>query len=110
MNVPLKIAGRYFVSRKSQRVINIISMISVIGVVIGTAALIVVLSVFNGFQDLIVRLYNSFDPAFRITSAEGKMFESTFLPIEKLRQIPGVAFVSPVIEESALISYREKQY
>ncbi|HPD54032.1 MAG TPA: ABC transporter permease, partial [Bacteroidia bacterium] len=66
MRLPLFIARRYFFSRRSQRAVNIISMISVTGISIGTAALIVVLSVFNGFEDLILRLYNSFDPDIKI--------------------------------------------
>ena len=74
MSVSSKIASRYFFSRKSQRVINIISLISIIGVTIGTAALIIVLSVFNGFEGLIKQLYNCFDSDLRITVAEGKSF------------------------------------
>ena len=58
MNLPLFVAKRYFFSKKSQRAINIISIISVVGVMIGTGALIVVLSVFNGFESLVVSLYS----------------------------------------------------
>lgn len=104
------IALRYFFSRKSQRVINIISMIAATGVMIGTAALIIVLSVFNGFEDLIVRLYNSFDPDLKIERAEGKSFETGALDMEALKKISGVEFVNEVIEESALARYHDKQY
>lgn len=104
------IAFRYFFSKKSQRVINIISAISSIGVMIGTAALIIVLSVFNGFEDLILRLYNSFDPDLRIELVAGKSFDQNKINIEELKKIDGVAFVDQVVEESALVKYRDKQY
>lgn len=105
----LFIARRYFFSKKSQRVINIISMISAIGVTIGTAALIIVLSVFNGFEDLILRLYNSFDPDLRIELVEGKTFTTDKINIEQLKKISGVAYVTEVAEESVLAKYHNKQ-
>ena len=104
------IALRYFFSKKSQGAINIVSAIASTGVMVGTAALITVLSVFNGFQDLVLKLYNSFDPDIRIELLEGKKFPANELPVEKLRSIPGVAFVIPVIEESALVKYRDRQH
>lgn len=108
--LPFFIAFRYFFSKKSQRVINIISVISAIGVMIGTAALIIVLSVFNGFEDLILRLYNSFDPDLRIELVAGKSFDQDKININQLKKINGVAYVDEVVEESALVKYREKQY
>ncbi|HRH64922.1 MAG TPA: ABC transporter permease [Bacteroidia bacterium] len=110
MNLPFFIARRYFVSKKSQRAINVISMISVVGVMIGTAALIIVLSVFNGFETLIVRMYNSFDPDLKISAVRGKSFSLENFPLEKLEQLNGVAFVTRVVEENALVKYRDKQY
>jgi lipoprotein-releasing system permease protein len=109
-NLPFFIALRYFFSKKSQRVINIISVISAMGVMIGTAALIIVLSVFNGFEDLIIRLYNSFDPDLRIELAAGKSFHSERLNTLALGKIEGIENIAEVIEESALIRYRDKQY
>ena len=103
------IARRYFFSRKSQRVINIISLISIIGVTIGTAALIIVLSVFNGFEGLIKQLYNSFDSDLRITVAEGKSFTTQELKPEDLEKISGVKYVVSVVEENVLVKYRDKQ-
>jgi lipoprotein-releasing system permease protein len=91
-------------------VINIISIISMCGIMIGTAALIVVLSVFNGFEDLILRLYNSFDPDIKITALTGKSFETDSVRMVRLTNIPGVKGITEVIEESALIKYRDKQY
>jgi lipoprotein-releasing system permease protein len=110
MNLPLFIAKRYFFSKKSQRAINIISIISVVGVMIGTGALIVVLSVFNGFESLVVSLYNSFDPELKITVAEGKTFPADSVFIHQIKNIDGVKAVSQTLEENALVKYRDKQY
>lgn len=110
VNLPFFIAKRYFVSKKSQRAINIISMISATGVMIGTAALIIVLSVFNGFETLILNLYNSFEPDLKISVAHGKSFSLENFPLQKLEQINGVAYVTKVVEENALVKYRDKQY
>lgn len=108
-SLSLFVALRYFFSKKSQRVINIISIISAVGVMIGTAALIIVLSVFNGFEDLILRLYNSFDPDFKVELVAGKTFESNVINIKSLKEINGIAFVNEVIEESALAKYHDRQ-
>ena len=74
--------------------VNIISLVSLVGVAIGTAALILVLSVFNGFEDLILRMYNSFDPHIKITSAEGKAFNP-----DKLQSV----LDNDAIEESSFV-------
>lgn len=84
-------------------------MISVAGVTIGTMALIVVLSVFNGFEQLVVSLFNSFNPDMEITLREGKSFPETDIPRELLREIPGVLYLTEVIEENALMKYKDKQ-
>lgn len=109
MNLAPFIARRYLFSKKSQRAINIISMISVVGVMIGTAALIIVLSVFNGFESLILRLYNSFDPDLKISLVEGKTFSINDFPLQELRSMEGVGYVTEVLEENALVKYRDKQ-
>jgi lipoprotein-releasing system permease protein len=110
MNLTFFIARKYFFSHKSPRAVNIISIISVIAVAFGTSALIIVLSVFNGFETLVKSLYNSFDPDIKITSAEGKTFSFEVVSAEKLKQIGGVNFVVPVIEENTLLRYHDKQY
>ncbi|MCC7231764.1 MAG: ABC transporter permease [Bacteroidia bacterium] len=110
MNLSLFIAKRYFFSKKSQRAINIISMIAVGGVAIGTAALIIVLSVFNGFEDLVMKMYNAFDPDITITAANGKSFHENSIDPEKIKGVDGVKYITPVIEENALIKYGDKQY
>jgi len=66
MNFPFFIAKRYFTTKKSRSFVHIISWVSMFGVAIGTAALILVLSVFNGFEDLVLSMYNSFDPHLKI--------------------------------------------
>ena len=76
MIFPFFIAKRYFFSGQTKTAVNIISFISLIGVTIGTAALVLLLSVFNGFEDLLLSMYNSFDPHLKITSNEGKTFSA----------------------------------
>ena len=110
MIFPLYIARRYLVSKKTHNIINIISVISILGVMICTTALIIVLSVFSGFERLVISLFNAFNPDVLITLKEGKTFDSTMLPEDKLRKIPGVIHLAEVIEENALIKYKDKQY
>lgn len=110
MNVPFYIAKRYLVSKKSHHIINIISGISVAGVTVGTMALIIVLSVFNGFEELVVSLFSSFNPDVQVTVTSGKTFHYDSLAGQKIRQLPGVAGMVEVIEENVLMKYKSKQY
>jgi lipoprotein-releasing system permease protein len=110
LNFPFYIARRYLVSKKSHNIINIISGVSVAGVTIGTMALIIVLSVFNGFEKLVVSLFNAFNPDILITAREGKTFDSLSIPEERIRKIPGVVHLAEVVEENALLKYKDKQY
>lgn len=110
MNLPFFIAGRYLISKKKQNIINIISGISVAGVATGTFALVVVLSVFNGFNDLIRSYFSTLDPDLKITAAEGKMFDPEFLTDSILLNISDIERFSPVIEENALLRYGNRQY
>ncbi|MEO5570082.1 MAG: FtsX-like permease family protein [Bacteroidia bacterium] len=109
MIFPLYIAKRYLVAKKSRNVINIISWVSVIGIAVGSAGLIIVLSVFNGFGDLVTSLYNAFDPDIKITLVEGKSFNPAAVKINEIKNIKGVKAITQVLEESALLKYREKQ-
>ncbi len=109
MPFPLYIARRYFFSKKSHNIINMISGISFLGVTVGTMALIVVLSVFNGFESLVVSLFNAFNADYQVTSDTGKTFALDEATIIKLEGVDGVLSVSPVLEEKALIRYRNKQ-
>lgn len=103
-------AKRYLFAKKSQNTINIISTISVVGVAVGTMALIVVLSVFNGFDSLVHSLFNSFDPDLKITIKEGKRFSSELPSVKELKNIEGILYLSEVVEENALLKYGKKQY
>ncbi|HEX8350134.1 MAG TPA: ABC transporter permease, partial [Hymenobacter sp.] len=109
MNVPLLIARRYFSSKKKRNIISIISNISMIGVAVGTMALIIVLSVFNGLEDLVRSLYSKSDPDLVISAAKGKAFEATAPLLIKLRATPGVGLVTEVIEDNALLQYHDRQ-
>lgn len=110
MNFPLYIARRYLVSKKSHNTINIISLIATLGVTIGTMALIIVLSVFNGFERLVESLYSTFDPDILVTVKEGKTFDESLIPRDKLERIPGVLYITEILEENALLKYQDKQY
>lgn len=103
-------ARRYLVSKKTHHLINIITFISIIGITTGTAALFVVLSVFNGFENLVLGLFNQFNSDIVILPAKGKTFEEQALDQEKLYQWPGVKSVVQVLEENALLKYQDKQF
>lgn len=109
MNVPFFIAKRYLISKKSHNAINIISGISVGGICIGTMALIIVLSGFNGLSALVQSLYNSFDPDIEITVKRGKTFEVDRPEIQKIKQVPGVLYFTEVMQGNALLKYNDKQ-
>lgn len=96
-------------SRKKQNVINIISLISVIGVAVGTMALVVVLSVFNGIDGLVRGMMGSFDSDIKIIPAMGKSFLPDSATVDKLKNIEGVVHFSEVIEESCLVKYESSQ-
>jgi lipoprotein-releasing system permease protein len=80
-----------------------------LGVAFGTASLVIVLSVFNGLEDLIRSLYSSFDPEIKIEAAEGKWFIRSDELLETVSQVPGVEVVSEVIEDNALLRYKDAQ-
>jgi lipoprotein-releasing system permease protein len=109
MNFPFFIAKRYLISKKSHNAINIISGISVVGVCIGTMALIIVLSAFNGLSDLVSSLYNSFDADIEITAKQGKTFIPTAQQLQAIKKIEGIAYYSEIMEGNALLKYGEKQ-
>lgn len=112
MNLPFTIAKRYFFSRKgggSFNLISILSGISLLGYIVGAAALIVVLSVFNGFEGLFMGMYNNFDADMRISAAVGKTFHVRSVNVPGIRAIKGVENVSFVLEENVLLKYGERQ-
>ena len=109
MNVPFYIAKRYLISKKSHNVINIISWISVSGIGVGTLALIIVLSAFNGLQNLVEDLYASFDPDIKITAVTGKTFHIADFPKAEITNRKDVAYCLESIEDVALFKYSDKQ-
>lgn len=109
MLFPLYIAKRYLIAKKSHNIINIISIISVIGVMVGSGALIIVLSVFNGFEGLVLGLFNSFNPDLKIEASQGKSFELSQDQMDKIKQITGVEYVVETVEENALARFGDKQ-
>lgn len=110
MNLPLFIARRYLVSKKKQNIINIISAISVGGIIVGTMALVIVLSVMNGFNGLFNTFFSNFDPDLKITAIQGKMFDPLEFDFEKIKSIPDVANYAEIIEEVALLKYENQIY
>ncbi len=104
MNLSLFIAKRYFFSKKKS-FINFLSITAFIGVMIGTSSLIIVLSVFNGLEDLLKSLYINFNPEIKIVSNNSKYFIQNNDQINNINNIEGVDFVSKVIEDRAIASY-----
>ena len=109
MNLSLHIAKKYFFSRKKRSFIHFISIISMLGVCVGTAALIIVLSVFNGLEDLNRSIFKSSNADIKVTPATGKSFELKQIPLAELKKIDGVAVITQVIEDNALAMREEEQ-
>ncbi|HWB27444.1 MAG TPA: FtsX-like permease family protein [Chitinophagaceae bacterium] len=103
MPMNLLFAWRYFKSKKSTNAINIIAWISVLAIMVATAALIIVLSVFNGFEDLVKGLYSDFYSDMKIVPATGKFFTITQQEVKKISSVAGVGALSFVAEESAVL-------
>lgn len=103
-----KFALRYIFSKKSTNAINIITMVSMVGMAVGAFALIVVLSVFNGFEGLVLSLYNSFYPDIEVTALQGKTFEENPAVMQKILKLDGVVSLSRVLEENAYFEYGEE--
>jgi len=110
LKLSIYIAKRYLFSKKSNNIINIITRVSISSVTIGAMALIVVLSVFNGFEQLVLTLFNTLIPDIQITVKEGKTFDALSIPSEKIKKINGVLYYTEVVEEKALIEYKTKQF
>ncbi len=104
------IARRYFFSGKRKNIINIITSISVGGVAIGALALVVVLSVFNGFEGLIRSLFGSFDPDLKVAKVVGKTMPANDWVYTTLSGVEGVAMANRVYEDNALIRYDERTH
>lgn len=109
MNITFEIARRYLLGKKSNNAINIITWISILGITIGTAALILILSVFNGFESLLSSLFDSFNPDIKIVLKEGKLFEIGEDDLKSMEALDGVLAISKTIEEIALFEYKNSQ-
>ncbi|MVN90699.1 FtsX-like permease family protein [Mucilaginibacter sp. HME9299] len=110
MNTSIYIAKRYLFSRKKMHAINIISGISMLGVFVGSAALIIILSVFNGFEKVILALYNNFTPELKIEPAIGKTFDPNTPYLKQLAHDPALFSYTQALEEKALIRYGDRQF
>ncbi len=109
MKLVFEIAYKFLFGKKSKGIINVISTISIIGVGVGTTALLIVLSVFNGLHGLIGDLFGSFDPDIKITLNEGKFFSTDSACIQQLHEIDAIDYIVPVIEDNALLKYKNRQ-
>jgi lipoprotein-releasing system permease protein len=105
MKLAFKIALRYLFGKKTINAINIITGISILGIAIGAAALILILSVFNGFEDLIQRSFNSFNPDIKISPARGKYMDADSSLIRNIKDISEIESFSFVLEEVAYLKY-----
>lgn len=109
MNLSLFVAWRYFFSKKKLKVINIISLISLIGIAVTTMALIIVLSVFNGFTSIGTKVLSSSNPPLIIELIRGKFFNLDSIPFQEIKNNKRIEIASPIIQENALISFGENQ-
>jgi lipoprotein-releasing system permease protein len=109
MNFPFYIARRYLFSKKSTHAINVISGISVVGVAVATMALVVTLSVFNGFHDLVASFLTSFDPQLKVTPVKGKTVAADDPRLTQIRELPQVDVATECMEDQALAIYNGRQ-
>lgn len=108
MNFPFFIAKRYNFSSNKKNIVNIISYISLLGVAIGTAALVIVLSVFNGFEQIVLDMYNSFDPHIKVSSSQGKTFITNDIE-EKILDIEEIDNFSFTLTERVLMEHNNNE-
>jgi len=109
LNTALYIARRYLFAKKSTNAINIISTISVLGVFVGSAALIIILSVFNGFEQVVLKMFNTITPQIVIAPAKGKTFNPNTAYFKQLKLNKNVYSYTEVLSENALLRYHDKQ-
>ena len=109
MDFPFYIARRYLFSKKSTNVINIISGISIVGVAVATMALVVTLSVFNGFHDLVASFFTQMDPQLKVTPVKGKTMAANDPTLLKIKALPAIEVATECLEDQALAVYGERQ-
>ena len=110
MRLPLFIANRYLLAKKSHNLINIITWISILGISVGSFALIVVLSAFNGLEKVISSMNSRLTPDLQIAAVKGKTIDLTAFPLGQVKDIQGVEYVIPTITEDALFRANDKQH
>lgn len=108
-NFSFYVARRYMFSKKSVGAINVISFISVAGVAVGTMALVIVLSVFNGFHDLVASLFTNFDPQIEVVSVKGKTINADAPELDRIRHLDFVDVATDVVEDQAIAVYGDRQ-
>ncbi len=109
MNLPFKIALRYFLSYRKRSFISVVALIAMVGVGVGTMAMVVVLSVFNGMEELNRQIFKTFDADVRVVPEKGRKFVVTDSLLALVRATDGVQFTTQVIEDNALVSYDDQQ-
>lgn len=109
MRLPFFIARRYLFSKKSTNAINVISAISMAGVAVATMALVIVLSVFNGFHDLVASFFTSFDPQLEVVPVKGKSAAADDPVLTRIRQFPEVSVATETVKDQALAVYDGRQ-
>jgi lipoprotein-releasing system permease protein len=110
LKLSVYIAKRYLFAKKSRNAINIISAVSVAGVAVGTMALIIILSVFNGLEGMVSKIFNTFDPDLSITASAGKVFVPDSVSLLQLSRIKGIYAYSLTLEDNAALRYGDRQY
>lgn len=108
-NFSFYVARRYMFSKKSVGAINVISFISVAGVAVGTMALVIVLSVFNGFHDLVASLFTNFDPQIEVVPVKGKTINADAPELDRIRHLDFVDVATDVVEDQAIAVYSDRQ-
>ena len=106
---PFFVARRYLFSKKKTHAINVISLISVIGVAVATMALVIVMSVFNGFHDLVASFFTNFDPQIKVMPVMGKTVPADDPILTEIRQLPQVDVATETVEDIALAVYNDNQ-
>ncbi len=110
MHLPFYIARRYLYAKKTHNAINIITLVTMMGLAVGAMAMVIVMSVTNGLEKLIIAQFNAFHADLEITPAEGKTFSLQSFPLQEIHQIPGVQHIGEILEEQGMIVYRDRQH
>jgi lipoprotein-releasing system permease protein len=108
VNFPFFVARRYYFSKQSRSIINLITRIAVVGLAVSTAAMVIVLSAFNGIESMVHDLYSDFDPEITIEPANSKTIDYSLMPVEKISKLNGVSGTSGIIEEIIVVKHESK--